>query len=47
MYEVVVGAGLCVHEMRGRERVWVKIPKPSRYGSVSGAPGGTAMGDVA
>jgi hypothetical protein len=42
-----VGAGSCVRKMRGGERVWVKILKPSCYGLVSGTPGGTAMGDVA
>ena len=41
-----MGAGSCVCEMQGREQVWVKILKPSRYGSVLGAPGGTATGDV-
>jgi hypothetical protein len=46
-YEVVVVVGSCGREARGGEGVWVKIPKPSRYGSVWGAPCETAMGDGA
>ena len=45
MHKVVVGAGSCVRETQGGEQVWVKIPKPSRYGLVSGAPCETMMGD--
>jgi len=47
IYEVVAVVGSCVCETRGEERVWVEIPKPSRCGSVSGAPCETAMGDSA
>ena len=47
VYKVVVAMGSCVHETRGRERVWAKNPKLSRRGSVSGAPCETAMRDGA
>ena len=45
MYEVVVAVGSCDRKTRGREGFGLKYPKPSRYGSVSGAPCETAMGD--
>ena len=48
------GAVACTGRQRRRgcgaakhEGVWVKNPKPSRRGSVSGAPCGTGTGDVA
>ena len=39
--------GSCICKMRGEEQIWVENPKPSRCGSVSGAPCETAMGDSA
>ena len=44
-YEVVMAVGLCDLETRGREGFGSKYPKPSCYGSISGAPCETAMGD--
>jgi hypothetical protein len=43
-YKVV---GSCICETQGGERVWAKTQKPSHGGSVSGAPGKTATGDIA
>ena len=45
--EVMVVVGRCIGKREAGEGVWAKNPKPSRYGSVSGTPGKTAMGDVA
>jgi len=45
-YEVVVVVGSCVCETRGGERVWVKKLKLSHCGSVLGAPGEMATGDI-
>jgi hypothetical protein len=46
-YEVVVVVWSCDRETRGGERFGSKYPKPSRYGSVSGAPCETATGNGA
>ena len=45
MRKVVVGAGSCIRETQGGEQVWVKIPKPSRYGLVSSTPCEMIIGD--
>ena len=44
-YEAVVVVGSCGHEARGGEGVWVKIPKPSHRGSISGCNGAAGGGE--
>jgi hypothetical protein len=44
-YEAVVVVGSCGREARGGEGVWVKIPKPSRRGSISGCNGAAGGGE--
>jgi hypothetical protein len=44
-YEAVVVVGSCGREARGGEGIWVKIPKPSRRGSVSGCNGAAEGGE--
>jgi hypothetical protein len=43
--EAVVAMGRCVRKREAREGVWAIKPKPSRRGSISGAPSKTARGD--
>jgi hypothetical protein len=43
--EAVVAMGRCVRKREAREGVWAIKPKPSRRGSISGAPSETAKGD--
>ena len=45
--EVVVVAGHCVCKCEAGEGAWAKKPKPSRRGSISGAPYEIAKGDGA
>jgi hypothetical protein len=47
VYEAAAAVGLCARETRGREGVLGQIPKPSRRGSISGAPYRMAKGDDA
>jgi hypothetical protein len=44
-YEVVIAVGSCDLKTRGREGFGSKYSKPSCYGSISGVPCKTAMGD--
>ena len=45
--EGVVVVGRCVRKREAGEGVWAKKSKPSRRGSISGAPYKTAKGDGA
>ena len=45
--EGMVVVGHCVHKRKVGEGVWAKRPKPSRCGSILGAPCETAKGDGA
>jgi hypothetical protein len=47
VHKVVEVVGRCVCKHEAGDGVWAKKPKPSRHGSISGAPYGMANGDNA